>query len=296
TEFSEFDIPLGDEGALPEEEEDLPGFIVDETEELSELREAGVGPMAYAPEPEDSDYLTEEAPLSLDSIEDSIDLSEAVIDEPDLSSQIQDNPVEEPPLEDISLEDIAIDLDMEEDISIAEDIFTEKDDGLDSEFGSFGEEGEEMELSMDLSSDTSGDVSGGDLSLIPEGFVVEADAPESDSIALDSAEYNSGEEDDAISMDDIDNFVTGTDETIADIADIVEIDDGIPVIPAEAAEAADAAKKPEAIPTHLKKELRTVLSYMDQLLESLPDDKIEEFAKSEYYDTYKKLFKELGLV
>jgi hypothetical protein len=35
---------------------------------------------------------------------------------------------------------------------------------------------------------------------------------------------------------------------------------------------------------------------MDQLLESLPDDKIEEFARSEYFDTYKKLFKELGLV
>jgi hypothetical protein len=34
---------------------------------------------------------------------------------------------------------------------------------------------------------------------------------------------------------------------------------------------------------------------MDKLLEALPDEKIEEFAKSEYYDTYKKLFKELGL-
>jgi hypothetical protein len=34
---------------------------------------------------------------------------------------------------------------------------------------------------------------------------------------------------------------------------------------------------------------------MDQLLESLPEEKIEEFAQSEYFDTYKKLFKELGL-
>ena len=50
------------------------------------------------------------------------------------------------------------------------------------------------------------------------------------------------------------------------------------------------------IPSGIKNELKTVLSYMDQLLESLPDDKIEEFARSEYYDTYKKLFKELGLV
>ena len=42
-------------------------------------------------------------------------------------------------------------------------------------------------------------------------------------------------------------------------------------------------------------ELKGVLSYMDNLLESLPEDKIEEFARSEYFDTYKKLFKELGL-
>jgi hypothetical protein len=49
------------------------------------------------------------------------------------------------------------------------------------------------------------------------------------------------------------------------------------------------------IPRQLKQELKTVLSYMDQLLEALPDEKIEEFARSEYYDTYKKLFKDLGI-
>ena len=54
-------------------------------------------------------------------------------------------------------------------------------------------------------------------------------------------------------------------------------------------------KEISGIPRHLKHELKTVLSYMDQLLEALPDEKIEEFARSEYYDTYKKLFKELGI-
>jgi len=34
---------------------------------------------------------------------------------------------------------------------------------------------------------------------------------------------------------------------------------------------------------------------MDQLLESLPEDKIREFAKSEHFDVYKKLFEELGI-
>jgi len=61
------------------------------------------------------------------------------------------------------------------------------------------------------------------------------------------------------------------------------------------------AKKPSAyteangFSSSLKEELKIVLSYMDQLLESLPEEKIEEFAKSEYFETYKKLFEELGL-
>jgi len=45
----------------------------------------------------------------------------------------------------------------------------------------------------------------------------------------------------------------------------------------------------------LREEIKSVLSYMDQLLESLPEDKITEFAQSEQFETYKKLFKELGL-
>jgi hypothetical protein len=49
------------------------------------------------------------------------------------------------------------------------------------------------------------------------------------------------------------------------------------------------------VPVKFKEELRTVLSYMDILLESLPDEKIEEFARSEHFEPYKKLFKELGL-
>lgn len=49
------------------------------------------------------------------------------------------------------------------------------------------------------------------------------------------------------------------------------------------------------IPENMKDEIKSVLSYMDQLLESLPEDKISQFAKSEEFNTYKKLFKELGL-
>ena len=50
-----------------------------------------------------------------------------------------------------------------------------------------------------------------------------------------------------------------------------------------------------SIPSNLQKEIKSVLSYMDQLLENLPEEKIAEFAQSEQFETYKKLFKELGL-
>jgi len=71
-----------------------------------------------------------------------------------------------------------------------------------------------------------------------------------------------------------------------------------------AEKAARPAAKPKAAPApegaedddHLKSEIRSVLSYLDKLLDSLPEDKIEEFARSEHFDTYKRLFEELGLV
>ncbi len=73
-----------------------------------------------------------------------------------------------------------------------------------------------------------------------------------------------------------------------------------PAAPKAAAPAPSKASAPAKAATaedeKLKGEIRGVLSYLDKLLESLPEDKIEEFAKSEYFDTYKKLFEELGLV
>jgi hypothetical protein len=62
-----------------------------------------------------------------------------------------------------------------------------------------------------------------------------------------------------------------------------------------AEDSGESAINTTKIPKAIKTELKTVLSYMDQLLESLPEDKIEEFAQSEYFDTYKKLFEDLGI-
>lgn len=64
-----------------------------------------------------------------------------------------------------------------------------------------------------------------------------------------------------------------------------------------AAEAAPGASEAsdESLPSDLKADVKSVLLYMDQLLENLPEEKIVEFAKSEQFATYKKLFNELGL-
>lgn len=59
---------------------------------------------------------------------------------------------------------------------------------------------------------------------------------------------------------------------------------------------AGEVRKPEPIPNRIKDEVRSVLVYLDKLLESLPEEKIEEFAKSDHFETYKRLFEELGLV
>ena len=59
--------------------------------------------------------------------------------------------------------------------------------------------------------------------------------------------------------------------------------------------AADNSDDSANISTNLKQDIKSVLLYMDQLLENLPEDKIVEFAKSDEFVTYKKLFSELGL-
>ena len=76
-----------------------------------------------------------------------------------------------------------------------------------------------------------------------------------------------------------------------DTADVESVEDDADVesVRKKADQFADKDQK------DLKEEIKAVLLYMDQLLENLPDEKIEEFAQSSYFETYKKLFKELGI-
>jgi hypothetical protein len=259
--------------------------LIDETADsdvLLRLRSDGVEPMTAAPE--GGAYLEADSPadsgtfdISLDEEEDedfdtvSLDLSEAVIDEPDLSTKITENPVEEPSLDEISLsgiDDISVDLEEDERFEAsAEDdadektIFPAKEDSL--------------EISLRTGKDS---IAG----IIPEGFEAEA-----------AAESRVPFDDDLESALDLGESALA-EESSADIP--IAESDPLRDLGAENAGRDAAAEETLDIPAELKTELKTVLSYMDQLLESLPEEKIEEFAKSEYFDTYKKLFKELGLV
>jgi hypothetical protein len=322
------DIPFGEDKIFPE---------------LEQLREDGVEPMT--PAPEDTSYLTE-VPAISDlpediSFESSLDFDNAVIEEPDLSAELKENPIAEPSLENISLE-----LDMEDTAGEDEagDILSNDDLNL-----SFGDS-ENIELSLD-GFDSSDELISEDLSLdnislgtsdisiddaadepaagenpdgdmydqvIPEGFLVEPEDGQTPEEILGNDEILENAEeftlDDALDIEGIPadasiqlDSVAEEASTSASMDAAVEEDTaGIslpaetgtekpketPQVPAGASPAIDAS----AIPPGIKNEIRSVLSYMDQLLESLPENKIEEFAKSEHFATYKKLFEEFDLV
>ena len=86
-------------------------------------------------------------------------------------------------------------------------------------------------------------------------------------------------------------------EQLLEVEEVPEIDPA--PAPPSRARSPSGAKSPaagtSAVPDDLKDEIRAVLKYMDHLLEALPEDKIQEFASSDYFAMYKKLFEELGL-
>ncbi|MDR1375142.1 MAG: hypothetical protein LBJ24_09245 [Treponema sp.] len=189
-------------------------------------------------------------------------LKEETAEHIDLSGAVIDEPdlsggIKENPIEEPSLDDISLDLDME-DVGFEDSGLSIMEDGGDISF----EENKELEVSIPEEESVLDIPPEEDLGeLVSDGFTVEAE--EAGAPAVPGGAFT------------------------------LEDDAGKPLIPAAPVE----DKSPDSsIPVNLKQELKTVLTYMDQLLESLPEDKIEEFAKSEYFDTYKKLFEELGLV
>ena len=103
------------------------------------------------------------------------------------------------------------------------------------------------------------------------------DPPIKDTLTLDNLNYLEKDE-------NLNDFMNSEEDESAVILPESEI-----TIPAE------NEKSAESLPKDLTNDIKAVLSYMDQLLENLPDEKISEFAQSEQFILYKKLFTELGL-
>ena len=211
---------------------------------------------------DDSALLDDEAVDEAPFADDALDLSEVVIDEPDLGTGITEAPPEEAALDEISFED--------DDISFAMDDFGSGMDLDDDPADGFALHDFDTENAYAPDSNSA---DAGLAQVIPEGFEInakEAAAPFDDDLeALTEDEFSSEEVD-------------------------IDLSEAPPVKIAKSDEiniAEDAS-----VPPGIKTDLKNVLSYMDHLLESLPEDKIDEFAQSEYFDTYKKIFKELGMV
>ncbi|MCX7656584.1 MAG: hypothetical protein N2Z76_08680 [Treponemataceae bacterium] len=258
-------------------------------EEIKNLMEEGVTPLSSPPE--DTSYLEEDLvsgePLFEESLED-IEMGDIVLEEP---------PLEEPAIESIKLEleegekEPAVVDEFAAPQELVEEELQEiklHDEVLDEE-NSFALEdlGSELPVSEESFAE-----------VVPENFVV---APEEETATMESALSEIPEE--VQSIPELENLDLEEDiltETEISQSEIEERDIPIEAVtsapPSTATPAPTAPSVTSTLPPDLTEEIKAVLSYMDQLLESLPEEKIEEFARSEYFVTYKKLFEELGLV
>ena len=118
--------------------------------------------------------------------------------------------------------------------------------------------------------------------------------------AAEGAEVERSLEDDPLIIEEPVDTISVAEEELLEVLSEIPVTDKL-----EETEAVEAEATPEEtvveevkttnIPDDLKQDIKSVLSYMDQLLDNLPEDKIAEFARSEHFELYKKLFTELGL-
>ncbi len=122
---------------------------------------------------------------------------------------------------------------------------------------------------------------------------MEKDFPVEQEIAVETPSTDVTPVSDESAEPTIDEFATT--ETLSN-EELASIGEDVSVIAEESAPPAPKTDRAVvSLPVDLKDEIKSVLSYMDQLLESLPEEKIEEFARSEHFEVYKKLFEELGI-
>lgn len=156
----------------------------------------------------------------------------------------------------------------------------------------------EMQLNDETAQDFSEESSENTAAISEESAAVEETISEEPVVSESEAAQLAQDE----IMEDIMSESPSVDNALSEEnVDYLSKDDAIISADTEAAEEAFSAE-PEApetetsgLPSDIKADVKSVLLYMDQLLENLPEEKIMEFAKSEQFVTYKKLFNELGL-
>ena len=227
------------------------------------------------------------------------------IEEIDLGSDIED--LAEAEAEDLEIEEFDLGSDVEDlEIAGTDDLVIEEID--------LAEEVEDVE-DLGLEDITAEDLSGG-IEEIPEisldNAIDEIESADEFSIdmdeddAIEELEIDEADDESEIRVtvpDDDFNELPGTEEVdlasleaLASAPDLTEgTEETVVELPETPAMPNREALQLGKLPGELKDDIKEVLRYMDQLLESLPEDKIQEFARSEHYEVYKKIFEELGI-
>ena len=247
---------------------------------------------------------------NLDDIETNADIPEEIeIPKVDDIAETQD---EEPDLDDILVESSSTDFmdsvtdstNMQPDIEITEPvepelaeeeaaITKEEADDITSEYSADTTENTEPVLdedaALELPEESSSDAENTDEESTDDIFNKTAieDAQHTQDAMMNDIMNEAPSVDNALSEENVD-YLSKDNTVLSDDEAAVAESEPEPSAETEQTDTSD-------LPSDIKEDVKSVLLYMDQLLENLPEDKIMEFAKSEQFTTYKKLFNELGL-
>ena len=247
---------------------------------------------------------------NLDDIETNADIPEEIeIPKVDDIAETQD---EEPALDDILVESSSTDFmdsvtdstNMQPDIEITEPvepelaeeeaaITKEEADDITSEYSADTTENTEPVLdedaTLELPEESSSDAENTDEESTDDIFNETAieDAQHTQDAMMNDIMNEAPSVDNALSEENVD-YLSKDNTVLSDDEAAVAESEPEPSAETEQTDTSD-------LPSDIKEDVKSVLLYMDQLLENLPEDKIMEFAKSEQFTTYKKLFNELGL-
>ncbi|MCQ2612675.1 MAG: hypothetical protein MJ183_03635 [Treponemataceae bacterium] len=290
-------------------------IIIEETDEPVAEEPAFEEPVIDEPEPEVEETVSEEIaadePVMEDNsafadimadIQDSAEeeTSDVSISEDELARALQSTPVteeapveepvfEEPVAEETPAEPEAFTEEPACEEPVFEEVSEEVEDDIDETPTDKMFESEDWNEPKISEEEILGDASFEDNGIsLDEDF--EVPAGETDDFASEVSEEDAVDEPVAEELNSFEEpAVPEIEETVPETAEPAP--EEVPEEPA----ASLAAEDSSAVPDELKQDVKSVLLYMDQLLENLPEEKIAEFARSEHFEVYRKLFTELGL-